>query len=82
MPEFSFDSVSPGVDLVGALNSNGAKIDVWTLDVGLDGSGSDDEFLAVLDIAFECGIDQITTISPAAVEHIWKSRRASSANAP
>ena len=48
MPEFSFDSGSCGVDLVGALKSNGAKIDVWTLDLGLDGGSSNDELLAVL----------------------------------
>ena len=82
MAEFSFDSGSCGVDLVGALKSNGAKIDVWTLDLGLDGGSSNDELLAVLGFAFECGVDQNTTISHAAVEHIWKSRRASSANAP
>lgn len=82
MPEFSFDSGRSGVDLVGSLKSNGAKIDVSTLDAGLDGGGSDEELLPVLDIAFECGVDHITTNTPAAVEHNWKTRQGCPAHAP
>ncbi len=71
-----------GFDLVGALKSNGARVDVWTLDAGLDGGGSDGELLSVLELAFECGVDQITTNTPAAVEKIWKTRLGCPAHAP
>ena len=82
MPGFSFDSWCSGVDLVGALKSNGAKIDVWTLDLGLDGGSSNDELLTVLGFAFECGVAQITTKTHTAAEQIWKTRCGSSASAP
>ncbi len=76
------DATRAGVDLVGALQSNGAKIDVWTLDVGLDGGGSDEELLSVLYLAFEFGVDQITTNTPTAVEKIWITRRGCPVHAP
>lgn len=62
-----------GFDLVGRLKANGAKIDVWTLDANPSDDPPDDGLLAQLDLAFELGVDQITTNTPVALAHLWNA---------
>ena len=71
-----------GVDLVGSLKTNGAKIDVWTLDADQDDGRSDGELLALLDLAFDLGVDQITTNTPMAIADLWTTQRGGERPAP
>ena len=53
------------VDLVGALHRQGRLVDCWTL--GTDRPGTE----ALLRLALESGVDQITTDTPADLQALW-----------